>query len=372
MTTYLGSAPSRRRLASELRRYRFQSSLTVEDVAEALSWSCRKICRIESGRRAASGEDLRRLLAEYHVDDPETAASLIAMACDSEQQRQMAGPVYRRIAEDLRRKIESGELDHGIQLPTELELSREYDVSRHTVRDAVKWLIRCGLVETFPGQGNFVANDIDPPATNHTSELENGIDAESAAHASELAVPSTQVPVISRHTHIQPLGNFKEVFAEVLAAAIQRWVELEEGVAEFCVAESDIDTLRGLLVKEPERQPLLAIQDEVSAFLDCPPAKATCQTLLHEGLDGLLTSFIPSERNSSTPKQLQQLAFLVALTRLRLRQRLAAKVRGSLGSLVSMSFSRQTSPRDRLTRSGQSLRGPTPVSCSSRGTAFVV
>jgi transcriptional regulator with XRE-family HTH domain len=130
VTTYLGSAPSRRRLASELRRYRFQSSLTVEDVAEALSWSCRKICRIESGRRVASGEDLRRLLAEYHVDDPETAASLIAMAGDSEQQRQMAGPVYRRIAEDLRRKIESGELDHGIQLPTELEVSREYDVSR--------------------------------------------------------------------------------------------------------------------------------------------------------------------------------------------------------------------------------------------------
>ena len=69
--------------------------------------------------------------------------------------------MYRRIADDLRHKIESGELGHGAQLPTELELRELYEASRNTVRDAVKWLITRGLVETRPGQGTFVVEMIE-------------------------------------------------------------------------------------------------------------------------------------------------------------------------------------------------------------------
>jgi GntR family transcriptional regulator len=77
----------------------------------------------------------------------------------------MPDPMYRRIAEDLRQQIESGELGHGAQLPTELELREHYDASRNTVRDAVKWLTTRGLVETRPGQGTFVVEKIDPFVT---------------------------------------------------------------------------------------------------------------------------------------------------------------------------------------------------------------
>jgi GntR family transcriptional regulator len=84
----------------------------------------------------------------------------------------MADPMYRRIAEDLRQKIESGQLGHGSQLPTELELRDEYDASRNTVRDAVKWLITRGLVETRPGQGTFVVGKIDPYVTILTGEAD--------------------------------------------------------------------------------------------------------------------------------------------------------------------------------------------------------
>lgn len=89
----------------------------------------------------------------------------------------MPDPLYRQIAEDLRQKIESGELRPGAQLPTELELreqyrdeSREKDASRNTVRDAVKWLITRNLVETRPGQGTFVVEKIDPYVTTLTGE----------------------------------------------------------------------------------------------------------------------------------------------------------------------------------------------------------
>jgi DNA-binding GntR family transcriptional regulator len=70
-------------------------------------------------------------------------------------------PRYRQIADDLRDKIESGKLARGMQLPTELELRKCYDTSRNTVRDALRWLARLGLVQTRAGQGTFVVDEID-------------------------------------------------------------------------------------------------------------------------------------------------------------------------------------------------------------------
>ena len=90
----------------------------------------------------------------------------------------MPDPMYRQIADDLRQKIESGELGHGDQLPTELELREQYDASRNTVRDAVKWLITRGLIETRPGQGTFVVGKIDPYVTVLTGDPEMGRDEE--------------------------------------------------------------------------------------------------------------------------------------------------------------------------------------------------
>jgi GntR family transcriptional regulator len=82
----------------------------------------------------------------------------------------MGDPMYRQIADDLRRQIESGELSPGAQLPTELELREKYDASRNTIRDALKWLITRGLIETRPGQGRFVVQRIVPFVTTLTGD----------------------------------------------------------------------------------------------------------------------------------------------------------------------------------------------------------
>jgi GntR family transcriptional regulator len=78
----------------------------------------------------------------------------------------MANAVYRQIAEDLRERIESGQLKPGQQLRTEIELREHHNASRNTVRDAIKWLTNLGLVETRPGQGTFVVQKIAPFVTN--------------------------------------------------------------------------------------------------------------------------------------------------------------------------------------------------------------
>lgn len=72
----------------------------------------------------------------------------------------MVEPMYWQIAEDLRRRIESGELPPGANLRG-MELMEEYgrdgkEVTRNTMRDAIKLLVARGLVEIRPGQGTFV------------------------------------------------------------------------------------------------------------------------------------------------------------------------------------------------------------------------
>ena len=101
----------------------------------------------------------------------------------------MVDPIYRQIADDLRRQIETGDLAKGDQLKTELELQEEYGASRNTIRDAIKWLITRRLVETRPGQGMFVPEAIDPfvtPLSALPGDIEKVFGVEGAAYASEV------------------------------------------------------------------------------------------------------------------------------------------------------------------------------------------
>jgi GntR family transcriptional regulator len=98
----------------------------------------------------------------------------------------VADPMYRQIAEDLRRQIEDGELPPGAQLLTELELREKYEASRNTVRDAIKWLITRGLVETRPGQGTFVVETIVPYITTLTGDPETASGGEGTSYRTEV------------------------------------------------------------------------------------------------------------------------------------------------------------------------------------------
>ena len=77
----------------------------------------------------------------------------------------MAEAKYRLIADELGEAITSGRLTPNSRLPTEGQLSQQFEASRNTIRDAVKWLINRGLVETRPGQGTFVVQPPQPFVT---------------------------------------------------------------------------------------------------------------------------------------------------------------------------------------------------------------
>lgn len=66
-------------------------------------------------------------------------------------------PEWDRIAADLRRKIRSGELEPGSQLPTREDLAVEYRVSLQPVIRALQELGHEGYVIGRQGKGTFVA-----------------------------------------------------------------------------------------------------------------------------------------------------------------------------------------------------------------------
>lgn len=63
-------------------------------------------------------------------------------------------PLWAQLETDLRARLEGG--DFAESFPTDLELTVGYDVSRHTVREAVRNLNKTGLLKRERGRGTVV------------------------------------------------------------------------------------------------------------------------------------------------------------------------------------------------------------------------
>ncbi|BAS26369.1 GntR family transcriptional regulator [Limnochorda pilosa] len=66
-------------------------------------------------------------------------------------------PLYYQLYDILLRRITDGTYAPGDQIPTELELSRRYQVSRVTVKQAIQRLATEGHLYRVQGKGTFVA-----------------------------------------------------------------------------------------------------------------------------------------------------------------------------------------------------------------------
>lgn len=67
-----------------------------------------------------------------------------------------ARPPSRRIADDLRERIVSGQIAAGAKLPSERDLAEQYAAARNTAREAIRILAEDGLVTAEHGRGVFV------------------------------------------------------------------------------------------------------------------------------------------------------------------------------------------------------------------------
>lgn len=69
--------------------------------------------------------------------------------------------VYKIIMKQIKDIVKSGELKRGDKLPSERELALRLNVSRTSVREAIKALETLGLVESKHGGGNYIKNNFE-------------------------------------------------------------------------------------------------------------------------------------------------------------------------------------------------------------------
>jgi GntR family transcriptional regulator len=72
-----------------------------------------------------------------------------------------ARPLWQQVLDDLERRIAAGEFAE--RFPTDRELTDRYEVSRHTVREAVRHLRARGLVDRHRGRGSFLSGQVQQP-----------------------------------------------------------------------------------------------------------------------------------------------------------------------------------------------------------------
>lgn len=70
----------------------------------------------------------------------------------------MPTPKYEQVKKYLVEFIQKSELKYGDSMPTESELMKMFDVSRHTIRRALSDLVNDGWLYTQQGSGSFVAD----------------------------------------------------------------------------------------------------------------------------------------------------------------------------------------------------------------------
>jgi GntR family transcriptional regulator len=76
-------------------------------------------------------------------------------------------PIYRQLADMLRMQIESGHIAPNDAIPAERDLAATHEVSRDTVRKAIKLLEEQGVLYSDHGRGTFAA----PPAVRKMSRF---------------------------------------------------------------------------------------------------------------------------------------------------------------------------------------------------------
>lgn len=66
--------------------------------------------------------------------------------------------LYEDVANRILEKIRGGEWPEDARLPAEMKLAAQFDVSRSTVREAVRSLQIAGILRSRPGSGTFVSD----------------------------------------------------------------------------------------------------------------------------------------------------------------------------------------------------------------------
>jgi GntR family phosphonate transport system transcriptional regulator len=107
-------------------------------------------------KRAGTRPEQGAGVSEADRDSGETTGRSGDEAAPRGLDRQTGVALWRQIADDIRAAIGNGVYDDTGRLPTEAALAAQFEVNRHTVRQALSALAREGVVETVQGRGTTI------------------------------------------------------------------------------------------------------------------------------------------------------------------------------------------------------------------------
>jgi len=203
-------------------------------------------------------------------------------------------PVYKKIQNSIRKKIEAAELKPGDAVASERELARTHKVSLMTARHALAGLEREGLVERRRGAGTFVASpkihfnklmsyteQMSARSLRAVSKIlfARLVDDEEEATARLALPPKSQLIKIERLRHAagepfaletcyfsakQYAGLLSEPLErDSLFAILERGYGVELGYADEEVDATAADSRSAELLGVPKREPLLRIRQVI-------------------------------------------------------------------------------------------------------------
>jgi DNA-binding GntR family transcriptional regulator len=100
-------------------------------------------------------------------------------------------PKYARVVAEIQRRIESGEYPPGSMLPSEHQLSDEFQIARPTAVRALRVLRQDGWIDTQQGKGSFVRGR---PALAGLESQRPGEEALNRDESGELIEAATNIP----------------------------------------------------------------------------------------------------------------------------------------------------------------------------------
>ncbi len=215
-----------------------------------------------------------------------------------------------QVAIDLTERILAGEFPGGTALPTEPQLSDEYEVSRSVIRDAARLLVARGLVDVRHGKGVFVTSSQKGPFADALmlALRRDGATAWDVDQFMEwlVIVAVSLATVNATDAEIEEIGRLGETFLEALVASGE--VQDEEGfLAAAQQAEQTYDHFYGAIIDATHNKvlqhivhPLLALRRlrewDLSHVADEPglPDPQDVDRRFHEAIVDCLRSRDPS------------------------------------------------------------------------------
>lgn len=113
-------------------------------------------------------------------------------------QREANNPIYRQLKELILQRIRSGELQEGAHLPTEVDMQKEFGLSRATIRQALEELEKDGIIERKRRAGTIISHQRVRPEliklTSFSEDIESrGLVPESKTLSYDFVLPPGKV-----------------------------------------------------------------------------------------------------------------------------------------------------------------------------------